>query len=81
MSETSIWGMLVREDLGRDAKTHHCGWNSPQAGVLHCMKGESQLVERIPYVCLDAAPVSNKSDGLWLRQEIGGRRSGRQKGF
>jgi hypothetical protein len=45
------------------------------------MKGESQLVERIPYVCLDAAPVSNKSDGLWLRQEIGGRRSGRQKGF
>jgi hypothetical protein len=27
-------------------------------------------VERIAYVCMDVAPVNNKSDGLCLRQEI-----------
>ena len=36
-------------------------------------------VERISYVCVDVAPVNNKSDGLWLRQEIGGGTSGRRE--
>jgi len=29
---------------------------------------------------MDDAPVNHKSDGLWLRQEIGGGTSRRQKG-
>jgi hypothetical protein len=29
-------------------------------------------------VCMDVAPVSNKSDGLWVRQETGGRTSRRR---
>ena len=38
------------------------------------LQGQQVLitVERISYVCMVAAPVNNKSDGLWLRQEIGG---------
>ena len=27
-------------------------------------------MERIAYVCMDVAPVNNKSEGLCLRQEI-----------
>ena len=38
-------------------------------------------VERISYVCMDVAPVSNKYDRLWLRQKIGGGISRSQKGF
>ena len=37
--------------------------------------------ERISYVCMDVAPVNNKSDGLCLRQEIEGWTSGRQNEF
>jgi hypothetical protein len=37
--------------------------------------------ERISYVCMDVAPVKNKTDGLWLRKKIGGRSSRRQKEF
>lgn len=36
-------------------------------------------VERFFYVCMGMVPVNNKSDGSWLRQEIGGGTSGRQK--
>ena len=32
-------------------------------------------------VSKDASPVSIHSDGLWLRQEIGGETSGRRSGF
>ena len=28
---------------------------------------------------MDVTPINNKSDGLWLRQEIGGGTSGRRK--
>jgi len=38
-------------------------------------------VERFSYVCMGMVPVNNKSDGSWLRQEIGGGTSGRQKRF
>jgi hypothetical protein len=37
------------------------------------------VVERISYVCMDVAPVNNKSDSLWFRQEIGGRTLKKQK--
>jgi hypothetical protein len=37
--------------------------------------------ERISYVCRDVVPSNNKSDGLWLRAEIGAGISRRQKGF
>lgn len=30
---------------------------------------------------MDVAPVNNKSDGPWLRQEIGGGTTGREKEF
>ena len=30
---------------------------------------------------MNVAPVNNKSDGLWLRQEIGGETSGKHEGF
>ena len=36
-------------------------------------------IERIPYVCMDVAPVNNKSDGLWSWQEIGGGTSRKRK--
>jgi hypothetical protein len=29
-------------------------------------------IRRISYVCMDVVSVGNKSDGLWLSQEIGG---------
>ena len=35
----------------------------------------------ITCVCMNVAPVNNKSDSLWLRQEIRGKTSGRQKEF
>lgn len=38
-------------------------------------------VERISYVCVDVAPVNNKSDGQWPRHEIRGGTSGRQREF
>jgi hypothetical protein len=37
------------------------------------------FVERLPYVCMNVAPVNNKYDGLWLRQETGGGTSRRRK--
>ena len=36
-------------------------------------------IERISYLCINVAPVNNKSNGLWLRQEIGGETSGRER--
>ena len=36
-------------------------------------------VKRISYIRMNGEPVNNKSDGLWLRQEIGGGTSGRQE--
>jgi hypothetical protein len=39
----------------------------------------SWTVERISCVCMDVAPVDNKSDSLWLRQEMGCGISWRQK--
>jgi hypothetical protein len=36
-------------------------------------------VERISDVCMNMVPVKNKSNGLGLRQEIGGETSRRQK--
>jgi hypothetical protein len=38
-------------------------------------------VERISCVCMNMAPVNNKSDGLWLKQEMRGGTSERQKEF
>jgi hypothetical protein len=32
-----------------------------------------------PCVCMDVAPVNNKSEGLWLRKEIRARTSGGRK--
>ena len=40
-----------------------------------------QATERISCVCMDVAPVNNKSDGLWLKQEMRGGTSERQKEF
>jgi hypothetical protein len=39
-----------------------------------------ETVEGLSNVCMDVAPVNNKSDSLWLRQEIGGGTSRKQKG-
>ena len=45
------------------------------------LQGQQVLITvgRISYVCMVAAPVNNKSDGLWLRQEIGGGTFGRRE--
>ena len=47
---------------------------------IYMLKVPEVSVQKISYICMDVAPVSNKSDGLRLRQEICGI-SGRQKGF
>jgi len=41
----------------------------------------SSFIERKLYVYINVAPVNNKSDGLWLRQDIEGGTSGKQKEF
>jgi hypothetical protein len=39
----------------------------------------SPSVERIACVCVEVAPANHKSDGLWLRQKIGGGTSRRRE--
>jgi hypothetical protein len=43
--------------------------------------GKRTGIERTSYVCMHMAPVNHKSDGLWLRQEMGGGIYERQKVF
>lgn len=38
----------------------------------------SSVIERLSYVCMEVAPDNNKSDGLWLRQKMGGGTSRRR---
>ena len=50
----------------------------------HSTQTKSQVqVQRISSVCVNVAPVNNKSDGLWIKQAIrdGDEISGRQKEF
>lgn len=43
--------------------------------------GKRTGIERTSYVCMHMAPVNHKSDGLWLRQEIGRETCRGQKEF
>ena len=50
-------------------------------GSLSTLLLKQSFVGRISYVYMEVAPVNNKSGGLWVSQEIGGRTSRRKKEF
>lgn len=63
------------------------GYNSPFVVSSKSASGATsvaQLAENCREnlnVCVDVARVDNRSDGLWLRQDVGGGTWGRQKEF
>ena len=75
MASTFPCVLLLRQ------KCRHTPDNLYNKGFIKQLATQGKGVERISYVCVDVAPVNNKSDGPGLRKDIEDGTSGRQKEF